>query len=134
VQPVSTQLVYNYRRARTYEITQAHTPLVPFGPMEKIFAFRHANPLYLISMLLIHTAGSVLQSSGRPRGVILTEMLIILLPGWLRPRARRIPMKTGLRLHPISSVAALACRILDFATCIFNIWLDVPMIYMTFVG
>ena len=73
---------------------------------------RSANLLYLVTTLLIITAGAFLQSKASSLGLIATELFLILLPALVFIRLGKLPVRATLRLHrPPFRLALLAMLI-----------------------
>ena len=62
-------------------------------------SLRNANVLFLISTLLIVTAGTALQTWSITWGLILTEILLILVPTLAAIRLQRLDWRDTLRLR-----------------------------------
>jgi membrane protease YdiL (CAAX protease family) len=92
---------------------------------------RHANLLYLTVVLLQLVLGSVLQSVQLGWGVVASEVLFVLLPAVAFLRLRRIPLKEGLRLNPISPLTAALCVLLGFCAYLFTIVIQAVMTQLT---
>ena len=75
-------------------------------------SIRSANLLYLLTTLLIITAGAFIQSKALSLGLIATEGLLVLLPTLLFIRLGKLPLKDTLRLRrPGFRLAVLAVLI-----------------------
>lgn len=75
-------------------------------------SIRSANLLYLLTALLIITAGAFIQSKALSLGLIATEGCLILLPTLLFIRLGKLPLKDTLRLHrPSFRLSVLAVLI-----------------------
>ncbi|RPI22908.1 MAG: CPBP family intramembrane metalloprotease, partial [Chloroflexota bacterium] len=99
--------------------------------MNKSLSLQAANFLFLLTMLLILTVGSVMQYLSLSLGLIATEVLLILLPTLIFLRLRRVPLKTGLRLNPIRPLTALACVLLGFSVSLFSLFIEAVMMQLT---
>lgn len=99
--------------------------------MKPALSIRSANGLFLITILLVLTAGSAMQLLNLSAGLIGTEVLVILLPVLVALRIRKIPFNVGLRLNPIRPLTALLCVLLGFSAFLFSAYIDVIMITLT---
>jgi membrane protease YdiL (CAAX protease family) len=85
------------------EITMKDTSMLYYPTL------RGVNLLYLISLVLVVTIGSVLQARSVGWGLILTELLLILVPALLYLRIARLPLRETVRLRwPGARLAALS--------------------------
>ncbi len=99
--------------------------------MNKSLSLKSANVLFLLTMLLVITFGSLVQAWNLSAGLIATELFLILLPALLFLRARHIPLKDGLRLNPISPLTAVLCLALGIATFLFSAIIEGIMAQVT---
>ena len=99
--------------------------------MNKAVSVRAANVLFLVSILLVITLGSIVQMLDLSIGLIVTELLLILLPAVLLLRWRNIPLKEGLRLNPIQPVVGVLCVLLGVSAFLFSAFMDVVMVQLT---
>ena len=91
------------------------------------------NLLYLAIILLTLTVGSLIQTANLLWGLIASEVLLYLLPAIALLRWRRIPLREGLRLRPISPRLGLLCLLLGFTTYLWTIVVDVVMAQITHI-
>ena len=96
--------------------------------MRKTLSLLGANVLFLLTMLLVITLGSTMQLFNLSLGLIATEVLLIALPTLLLLRARKVPLKAGLRLTPIPVLTALLCVLLGFATFMFSLLIEAVIV------
>ncbi len=99
--------------------------------MKPTTSIRSANVLFLISILLVLTLGSVLQLLSLEWGLIGTEVLCIGLPAVLFLRWQRVPLRQGLRLNPISWRVVLLCLLLGIGGWLFAGFIDIFMMQVT---
>ena len=83
-------------------------------------SLKDANLLFLISMLLVITLGSLVQTWNLSLGLIATEFVLILGPALLWLRARKIPLRAALRLKGLPPLTAVLCVALGFSTFLFS--------------
>ncbi|MDD5370050.1 MAG: type II CAAX endopeptidase family protein [Anaerolineaceae bacterium] len=76
--------------------------------MNQSLSLRSANLLYLVTVLLILSAGAFIQSVSFGWGLLATEVLFILAPSLYVLRRARLPLSQGLRLNRISVGVAFA--------------------------
>ena len=93
----------------------------------------HVNLLYLAIILLTLTVGSLIQTANLLWGLIASELLLYLLPAIALLRWRRIPLREGLRLRPVSPRLGLLCLLLGFTTYLWTIVVDVVMAQITHI-
>lgn len=99
--------------------------------MKKTLSLFSANLLYALTMLLVITAGSYIQSKTLTWGLIATEALMIALPTLLFLRQGRVSFKTGLRLSPISPVTGILCVVLGMGMYLFALIIEGIMAQLT---
>ena len=87
-------------------------------------SLRDANLLLFITMLLVITLGSLVQTVNLTLGLIATEFLLILAPAVLWLRARKIPLRQGLRLRALRPLTAVLCVALGIATHLFSMVIE----------
>ncbi len=80
--------------------------------MLKQLTISRANFLYLVSLLLVITLGSWMQSLSFTWGLIGTEIFCILLPALLFMRSRKLPLRASLRLTLPDWKMVVVCLIL----------------------
>lgn len=90
-----------------------------------------ANILYLVSILLVLTVGSLIQVLNFTWGLIATEVFLILLPTIVFLRMQKIPLKTGLRLNPIGILPALLSILIGTSIWFFDAWIDTVIMQVT---
>ncbi len=83
--------------------------------MPQQISIRHANLLYLVTMLLVITLGSLVQTVHLSLGLAATEILLIALPVFVLLRWKRAPWKETLRANPIPWGTALLSLLLGVA-------------------
>src|SRR5574338_545927 len=91
--------------------------------MKKAVRISQVNILYLITMVLVITAGSLLQYFNLSWGLVATEVLLILLPAVLVLRMNGISLREGLRLRPIGLGLAAACVIIGIGVFFFDAYI-----------
>ena len=94
-------------------------------------SLRDANLLLFITMLLVITLGSLVQTLNLSLGLIATEFLLILAPALVWLRARKIPLRAGLRLHALPLLTAVLCLALGIATHLFTMVIEGVMALLT---
>ncbi len=94
-------------------------------------SLRDANLLYFITMLLVITLGSLVQTWNLSLGLIATEFVLILAPALLWLRARKVPLRVGLRLRRLPVLTAGLCLALGFATFLFSAVIEGVMAQLT---
>lgn len=99
--------------------------------MKKSLSIFSANLVYLITMLLVISVGSYVQTLNLSGGLIATEVLLIMLPPVLFLAARKISIKEGLRLKPIGPGVALICVLLGLALFPLSLFIEVLMAQWT---
>ena len=99
--------------------------------MNQSLSLKSANVLLLITMLLVISVGSLVQTANLSIGVIATELFLILIPALLFLRLRGVPFKKGLRLNPISPLTAILCVALGFSTFLFSAVIEGIMMQLT---
>ncbi len=99
--------------------------------MKNSLSLLSANLLFLLTMLLVLTLGSAVQYLHLSLGLIATEIFLILLPALLFLRLRRVPLKAGLRLNPISLRTAIICLLLGICAYLFSALIDGLMLQLT---
>lgn len=99
--------------------------------MRKSLSLLSANVLFLVTMLLIITLGSVMQLLSLTWGLIGTELLLILLPAVLLFKIRRIPLVEGLRLKKVSLPVAAVSVLLGISTFLLSIYIEGLMMKLT---
>ncbi len=99
--------------------------------MKNALSIRSANVLFLISILLVLTLGSIMQAFSLAWGLVGTEVFCIALPSLLFLRLRRIPLREGLRLRPFSSNVLLLCLALGVGGWLFAGFIDIFMLQLT---
>lgn len=92
--------------------------------MKKSLTITSANLLYLVTMVLVLLLGSVVQTINLTLGLIATEVVLIALPAILFLRARKVPLKEGLRLNPIKPGIAVISLLLGISTYVFSILIE----------
>ena len=92
--------------------------------MKKALSLFTANLSYLVSMLLVVTVGSIIQTLDLPLGLIGTEFLLILLPTILFLVGKKVNLKEGLRLNPIKPAVAVICLFLGVGTYLFSLVIE----------
>jgi uncharacterized protein len=99
--------------------------------MNKSISIFSANLLFTITMVLVITLGSLVQTANLGWGLIVTEIFLIALPTWLFLRARGVPLKDGLRLQPISVATVVLCLILGVSIYLFGSIIEGVMAQLT---
>ncbi len=99
--------------------------------MRKSLSIFSANLLYFITMLVIITLGSFIQSRNLTWGLIATEVFFILLPALLSLRFQRVPLREGLRWNRLPLASALACALLGFCIFLFSVIIEAVMAQLT---
>lgn len=99
--------------------------------MKKSLSIASANLLYLVTMLLVIIVGSTIQMLHLSWGLIATELFLIALPAILFLRARKVPLKEGLRLNRISLPVALVSLLLGAFTYLFSVLIELAMANLT---
>ena len=99
--------------------------------MRKALPLYSANLLFFLTMLLVILLGSLVQTWNLSWGLLITEFVLIALPAVLFLRQRRIPLKRGLRLNPISPLTAVLCVLLGFSTFLFSVIIEAVMAQIT---
>ncbi len=99
--------------------------------MKSSISIRSANVLFLISIVLVLTLGSVMQLLSLGWGLIGTEVLCIGLPAVLFLRFQHVPLRQGLRLNPISWRVVLLCLLLGIGGWLFAGFIDIFMMQVT---
>ena len=94
-------------------------------------SLRGANLLFFITMLLVITLGSLVQTLNLSLGLIATELLLILTPALLWLRARKVPLRAGLRLRALPRLTAVLCVALGFGTYLFSAVIEGVMAQLT---
>lgn len=95
--------------------------------MKKSLSIPSANLLFLVTMLLVIIVGSIVQVLHLSWGLIATEVFLIALPAILFLRARKIPLKEGLRLNRISLPVAVISLLLGISTYLFSVLIELVM-------
>lgn len=95
--------------------------------MKKSLSITSANVLYLVSMLLVIVVGSIIQMLHLSLGLIATEVVLIALPTILFLRAKKVPLKEGLRLNRISFPVAVVSLLLGVSTYLFSVLIELIM-------
>ena len=80
--------------------------------MKKDLSLFSANLLFALTMLLVLTLGSLIQTANLSWGLIATEVFLIALPTVLFLRRQHVPLAEGLRLKPIPLLTAFICVLL----------------------
>ncbi len=99
--------------------------------MKTTLSIRSANLLFLISIVLVLTLGSLMQLLSLEWGLIGTEVLCIGLPAVLFLRLQHVPLRQGLRLNPISWKVVLLCLALGIGGWLFAGFIDIYMMQIT---
>lgn len=99
--------------------------------MKKSLSIFSANLVYLITMLLVISVGSYVQTLNLSGGLIATEVLLIMLPPVLFLAARKISIKEGLRLNPIGPGVAVMCVLLGLVIFPLSLFIEVLMAQWT---
>lgn len=99
--------------------------------MKKSLTLTSANLLYLATMLLVIVVGSIVQTLHLSLGLIATEVVLIALPAILFLRARKVPLKEGLRLNRISLPVAVVSLLLGVSTYLFSVLIELVMAKLT---
>ncbi len=92
--------------------------------MRKTISLKNANLLYLISMLLVLVLGSIVQTLSLTWGLLATEFGLILLPTILFLRAKKVPLKEGLRLRKIKPLVGLIALLIGVTTYLFSLLIE----------
>jgi len=90
-----------------------------------------ANILYLVSILLVLTIGSVIQVLDFTWGLIATEVFLILLPTIIFLRMQKIPVRVGLRLNPIGILPAILSVVIGAGIWFFGGFIDTLIMQVT---
>lgn len=99
--------------------------------MKKTLPLLAANLLYVVTMLLVITVGSFLQTRNLPWGLAATEVLLIGLPVLLFIRQTHADPKTSLRLNPVRPLTAVLCVALGIAMYFFSLVIEGFMAQLT---
>lgn len=99
--------------------------------MKTSLSIRSANGLFLVSILLVLTLGSLMQVLHFGLGLIGTELLCVLLPALLFMRLQRVDIKAGLRLRQLSWRAGLICLALGLGGWLLAGYIDVFIMQIT---
>ncbi len=99
--------------------------------MKKSLSIAQANVLFLITMVLVLTAGSAVQLLSLSWGLVATELFLILLPTVIFLRMRRIPLREGLRLRPIGLRLAVVSALLGISTWFYVSFIDALMMQIS---
>ncbi|MRR31596.1 hypothetical protein EG834_14995, partial [bacterium] len=99
--------------------------------MKKSLSIASANLLYLVTMLLVIIVGSTIQMLHLSWGLIATEVVLIALPAILFLRAKKLPLKEGLRLNQISLPVAVVSLLLGVFTYLFSVLIELVMANLT---
>jgi len=99
--------------------------------MKKSLTITSANLLYLVTMLLVIVVGSIVQTLHLSLGLIATEVVLIALPAILFLRAKKVPLKDGLRLNRISLPVAVVSLLLGVSTYLFSVLIELVMAKLT---
>ncbi len=99
--------------------------------MKTTLSIRSANILFLISILLVLTLGSLMQVFSLSWGLIGTEVLCIALPTILALRLQHIPLRQGLRLRMPSLGVVLLCLLLGVGGWLVAGFIDVFIMQLT---
>ena len=99
--------------------------------MKKTLSLFSANLLYALTMLLVVTVGSLVQSKTFTWGLIATEVFLIALPTLVFLRRGGVPFRIGLRLNPIPPVTGVLCVLLGMALYLFALIIEGIMAQLT---
>jgi uncharacterized protein len=99
--------------------------------MRKSLSLFSANLLFMITMLLVITVGSLIQSVSLSWGLIATECILIAFPSILFLRQQRVPLLDGLRLKPISVLTGVLCVALGISAYLFGLVIEGIMAQLT---
>ncbi len=99
--------------------------------MKKSLSIANANLLYLITMVLLITVGSIIQVLHLSLGLIGTELFLIMLPAIIFLLIKKVPLKEGLRLNKISFPVAVVSLLLGVATYLFSILIEIVIAKIT---
>ena len=83
---------------------------------------RSVNVLYLIVLLLLVTAGMIMQQASPLWGLLGTEVFVILIPALVYLRIRRLPVAQTLRLNWPGARLALLSVVLGACVWMFDAW------------
>lgn len=90
-----------------------------------------ANILYLVSILLVLTLGSLIQTVSLSWGLIGTEIFLILLPAVVFLRLQKVPLRAGLRLNRIGLLPALLSVAIGASIWFFGAWIDTAIMQIS---
>lgn len=99
--------------------------------MKKSLSLSSANLLYLLTMLLVITAGSIVQGLNLSLGLIATEFVLILLPAMIFLRVKKIPLKEALRIGKIRPSVAATCLFMGISTYLFSVLIENVMMQIS---
>jgi membrane protease YdiL (CAAX protease family) len=99
--------------------------------MNKSLSLFYANLLLAVTMLLVITLGSTVQSLNLSWGLIATEVFLIALPALLFLRLGGVPLRSGLRLTRISLPTGMTCVALGVAMYLFGALIDGIMVQLS---
>ena len=99
--------------------------------MKKISPILSANLLFLVTMFLVITLGTLVQLISFSLGLIATEGLFILLPTLIWLRLRHAPTRSALRLNPIRPGIAVLSLLLGIAVWLFSVLIEALMRQLT---
>jgi membrane protease YdiL (CAAX protease family) len=99
--------------------------------MRNALTVRSANVLYLVTVLLVITIGSVIQLADLSWGLIGTELFLLALPTVLFLRFRKVPLRQGLRFTPIKPLSVLLCLLMGASIWLVGGYLDLLLAEIT---
>ncbi len=99
--------------------------------MRKSLSLFSANLLFMLTMLLVITVGSFIQSISLSWGLIITECILIALPTILFFRQKRIPLRAGLRFEPLPILTGVLCVLLGVSVYLFGLVIEGVMAQLT---
>jgi hypothetical protein len=99
--------------------------------MKKSLSLLSANLLFALTMVLVISLGSAVQSVNLGWGLIATEVFIIALPTILFLSQQHVPLAEGLRLKPLPPLTGAACVLLGIALFFFGLLIEGIMAQLT---
>jgi membrane protease YdiL (CAAX protease family) len=99
--------------------------------MKKTLSIFPANLLFALTMLLVLTLGSLIQTVNLSWGLIATEVFLIALPTLLFLRRQHVPLRDGLRLKPLPPLTGVLAVLLGMALYLFGLLIEGIMAQLT---
>ncbi|PKN86603.1 MAG: hypothetical protein CVU46_07310, partial [Chloroflexi bacterium HGW-Chloroflexi-8] len=89
------------------------------------------NLLFLISMILVISLGSLLQSLSLPIGLLITEVVLIFLPAWYLLKREKINISQSIKFHKTRNSILLVSFLLGMGAWMLDSMIEIFAVQIT---